>query len=34
MEFLVVEIGATLIALVGYVSSVFWHDLTSGLRKR
>jgi len=30
MEFLVVDIGATLAALVGYLGNVFWHDLTSG----
>jgi hypothetical protein len=30
MEFLVVDIGATLAALLGYLAIVFWHDLTSG----
>jgi len=28
MEFLVVDIGATLAALVGYLAAVFWHDVT------
>jgi hypothetical protein len=27
VEFLVVDIGATVAALVGYVAAVFWHDL-------
>jgi hypothetical protein len=27
VEFLVVDIGATVAALVGYVAVVFWHDL-------
>jgi len=28
MELLVVDIGATIAALVGYVGTVFWHDVT------
>jgi hypothetical protein len=28
MEFLVVDIGATVATLVGYVATVFWHDAT------
>jgi hypothetical protein len=28
MEFLIVEIGATLAALLGYVAIVVWHDFT------
>jgi len=28
MEFLVVDIGATLAALVSYLAVVFWHDIT------
>lgn len=28
MEFLVVDVGATLAALVGYVATVFWDDVT------
>jgi len=27
MEFLVVDIGATLAALVGYLAIVIWHDI-------
>jgi len=30
MEFLVVDIGATLAALLGYVAIVFWQDVTHG----
>jgi hypothetical protein len=30
MEFLVVDIGATVATLLGYVAIVFWHDLTGG----
>jgi hypothetical protein len=30
MEFLVVDIGATLAALLGYLAIVFWHDVTGG----
>jgi hypothetical protein len=30
MEFLVVDIGATLAALLGYLAVVFWHDVTRG----
>jgi hypothetical protein len=30
MEFLVVDIGATLATLLGYLAIVFWHDVTSG----
>ena len=29
MEFLVVDIGATLATLLGYLAIVFWHDLKS-----
>jgi hypothetical protein len=28
MEFLFVDIGATLAALVGYLAVVFWHDVS------
>ena len=28
MEFLIVDISATLGALLGYLASVFWHDVT------
>ena len=28
MEFLVVDMGATLAALVGYFATVFWDDVT------
>jgi hypothetical protein len=28
MEFLVIDIGATLTALLGYVASVIWHDVS------
>jgi hypothetical protein len=28
MEFLVVDIGATLAALLSYLAVVFWHDAT------
>jgi hypothetical protein len=28
MEFLVVEISATLASLLGYLAVVFWHDVT------
>jgi hypothetical protein len=28
MEFLVVDIGATAAALLGYLALVFWHDVT------
>lgn len=28
MEFLVFDIGATLVALLGYVAIVVWHDFT------
>jgi hypothetical protein len=28
MEFLVLDIGATLAALLGYLAIVFWHDVT------
>ena len=28
MEFLVVDIGATVATLLGYVAVVFWHDFT------
>jgi len=28
MEFLIVDIGATAAALVGYLAHVFWHDVT------
>ena len=28
MEFLVVDIGATAAALVGYLAIVYWHDAT------
>jgi hypothetical protein len=28
MEFLVVDIGATAAALLGYLAHVFWHDAT------
>jgi len=28
MEFLIVDIGATLAALLGYLALVFWHDVT------
>jgi len=27
VEFLVVDIGATVAALLGYLAIVFWHDL-------
>jgi hypothetical protein len=30
MEFLVLDIGATLAALLGYLAIVFWHDVTRG----
>jgi hypothetical protein len=30
MEFLIVDISATLAALVGYLALVFWHDVTRG----
>jgi hypothetical protein len=30
MEFLIVDISATSAALLGYLASVFWHDVTSG----
>jgi hypothetical protein len=30
MEFLIVDIGATLAALLGYLAIVFWHDVTHG----
>ena len=29
MEFLIIDIGATSAALLGYPASVFWHDVTS-----
>jgi hypothetical protein len=29
MEFLVVDIGATLAALIGYLAIVTWHDVAS-----
>jgi hypothetical protein len=28
MEFLVLDIGATVAALLGYLAIVFWHDVT------
>jgi hypothetical protein len=28
MELLVLDIGATVATLVGYVATVFWHDVT------
>ena len=28
MEFLLLDIGATLAALVGYLAIVFWHDVS------
>ena len=28
MEFLVLDIGATVATLVGYLAIVFWHDVT------
>jgi hypothetical protein len=28
MEFLVLDIGATLAALLAYLAIVFWHDVT------
>ena len=28
MEFLVLDMGATIVALLGYVAIVVWHDLT------
>jgi hypothetical protein len=28
MEFLVLDIGATIAALLGYLAIVFWHDVT------
>lgn len=28
MEFLMVDIGATVAALLGYLAVVFWHDLS------
>jgi len=28
MEFLIVDIGATLATLLGYLAIVFWHDVT------
>ena len=34
MEFLLIEIGATLTALLGFVSSVLWQDAALNLRKR
>jgi hypothetical protein len=30
MEFLVLDIGATVAALLGYLGTVFWHDVTRG----
>jgi hypothetical protein len=30
MEFLVIDIGATLAALLGYLAIVVWHDVTRG----
>jgi hypothetical protein len=30
MEFLIVDIGATLATLLGYLAIVFWHDVTRG----
>jgi hypothetical protein len=33
MEFLIVEIGATLAALLGYLGVVFWHDVTHGSQR-
>jgi hypothetical protein len=30
MEFLIVDIGATLATLLGYLAIVFWHDATRG----
>jgi hypothetical protein len=30
MEFLVIDISATLAALLGYLAIVFWHDVTRG----
>jgi len=32
MEFLIVNIGATSAALVGYLASVFWQDVKRGSR--
>ncbi len=32
MEFLVLDIGATVAALLGYLAVVFWHDLRPGSR--
>jgi len=31
MEFLVIDIGATLTALLGYIASEVWHDLSRDL---
>ena len=28
MEFLIIDIGATLVALLGYVTIVVWHNVT------
>jgi hypothetical protein len=28
MEFLLVDIGATVAALIGYLGTVFWHDVS------
>jgi hypothetical protein len=33
MEFLIVDIGATSAALVGYLAVVYWHDVTRRPRK-
>jgi hypothetical protein len=30
MEFLVIDIGATIVALLGYVAIVMWHDFARG----
>ena len=30
MEFLIIDIGATSAALLGYLAVVFWHDVTRG----
>jgi hypothetical protein len=33
MEFLIIDIGATSAALLGYLATVYWHDVTRGSRQ-
>ena len=34
MEFLIINIGATLVALLGYLAIVIWHNVSGDFRSR